>query len=369
MRDWRLRQGEIIAIFVFWMAIASFSAVNRLIDPRAAGLRFISPTGPILLGYVESLLWAVLTPGIFFISAWSMRARTNVALRIIVLVLGGLCIAFVANAILDFVRFELFDLPRRRRSMFITPLMSLRPSFFNQFIVYAAVLAGGFAREYSERDRVRQQEAQQLATHAAQLQAQLAGARLEALRMQINPHFLFNTLHAVSALVERDPAGVRRMIARLSELLRYTLDTASTEKVPLEQEIGFVRRYVEIMNVRFQGRLQFAEQIDPAVQAALVPSLILQPLVENALKHGVTRSEGNGRVTLSARRAANRLIVAITDDGPGPGTTGTDSGIGLANTRERLEQMYGSGGAVSLRPAPGGGTVAEVTVPFEVGRE
>lgn len=347
------------------MAIASLSAVNRLVDPRASGLRLFSPTGPILLGYAESLLWAVLTPGIFFISAWSMRDRSHVVLRIFVLMFAGLFVAFVANAFLDFLHFELFDIPRRRRVMLITPLMSLRPSFFNQFIVYAAVLAAGFAREYSERDRIRQREAQLLATHAAQLQAQLAGARLEALRMQINPHFLFNTLHAVSALVERDPGGVRRMIARLSELLRYTLDTASTEKVPLEQEIGFVRRYVEIMNVRFQGRLQFDEDFDPAVERALVPPLILQPLVENALKHGVTRSQGSGHVTLSARRAADRLILSIADDGPGPGSSGSDSGIGLSNTRERLQQMYGNAGAVSLRAAQDGGTIAEVIVPYE----
>ncbi|HUP46708.1 MAG TPA: histidine kinase [Thermoanaerobaculia bacterium] len=366
MRDWKLRRGELIAIFIFWMALATFSAVNRLLDPRGPSFRFISPTGPILLGYIEALLWAGLTPVIFFISAWAVRARMNVVFRAAAVLIGGVLIASIANMVLDFFRFEMFEVPRRRAAL-MTPLLSLRVSLVNQLFVYFAAMAAGFAREYSERDRLRQRETEHLAVEAAQLQAQLAQARLEALRMQINPHFLFNTLHAVSALVERDPAGVRRMIARLSELLRYTLDTAATQEVPLRQELGFVQRYVEIMNVRFQGKLEFSEEIAPGLDSALVPSLIMQPLVENALKHGVSRSHGSGRVTLTARRDGDRLVVAVTDDGPGPGAATSETGIGLANTRERLQQMYGDAGSLTLRGAGGGGgTTAEITVPFRV---
>lgn len=356
MTGWRLRRGELIAIFLFWFALATFSAVNRLLDPRLSGLRFISPTAPILLGYFEAMLWAALTPAIFFVSAWAMRARTHVVVRAVAVLLAGLIITAVANGVLDFLRFEMFHMPRRRAA-FITPMMSFRVSFLNQFFVYFAVLAAGFAREYSERDRHRRQE-------ALQLQGQLAHARLEALRMQINPHFLFNTLHAISALVERDPAGVRRMIARLSELLRYTLDTAAAEEVPLEQELGFVRRYVEIMNVRFQGKLDFRETIEPGVGGARVPSLILQPLVENALKHGVSSTHGSGRVMLAARRDGERLIVSIEDDGPGPSEKPGEPGIGLSNTRERLRQMYGDRADIALRTGSEGGTIAEVVLPY-----
>lgn len=362
---WRLRRGELIAIFLFWFALATFSAVNRLLDPRIGGLRFISPTGPILLGYLEAMLWAAVTPAIFFISAWAMRSPMNGALRAAGVILAGFAIAFLANGVLDFLRFDIFHIPRRRPTL-ITPLMSFRVTFLNQFFVYFAVLTAGFAREYSERDRSRRQETELLARQAAQLQAQLAHARLEALRMQINPHFLFNTLHAVSALVERDPAGVRRMIARLSELLRYTLDTAAGDEVPMGRELEFVRRYVEIMNVRFQGKLDFAENVEPNLETARVPSLILQPLVENALKHGVSSTRGGGHVTLSARREGERLVISISDDGPGPAETAPEPGIGLANTRERLRQMYGDGADVSLRAAPEGGTVAEVVLPYRV---
>ena len=363
MRNWRLRRAEIIAIVLFWVALATFSAVNRLLDPRAGGLRFISPTGPILLGYVEALLWAGLTPAIFLMSAWALRARTNVILRAAAVMAAGILIALVTNAVLDVFRFDIFHVPRRRAQL-ITPFLSFRVTFLNHFFMYFAVLAAGFAREYSERDRVRQRETEHLATEAAQLQAQLAQARLEALRMQINPHFLFNTLHAISALVERDPAGVRRMIARLSELLRYTLDTAASEEVSLRQELAFVQRYFEIMNVRFEGRLTFGEQIASEVEEALVPSLILQPLVENALKHGVSSSRGGGKLALAARRDGEHLVVSITDDGAGPSEQNSESGIGLANVRERLRQMYGDRGRFSLHTAAGGGTVAEIRVPY-----
>lgn len=362
MNDWRLRQRELVAIFLFWMALATLSAINRLVDPRGAGLRFVSPSGPILLGYVESLFWAALTPAIFFVSAWAMRDRTHVVIRALAVAGAGIAVAFLTNTLLDFVRFEMFRVPRRRTAV-ISPLMTLRAGFINQVFVYAAVLTAGFAREYAERDRARRRETERLAMQAAQLEGQLAGARLEALRMQINPHFLFNTLNAISALVERDPAGVRRMIARLSDLLRYTLDTTAAQEVPLREELGFVGRYVDIMNTRFQGRIDYTEQIEAGVEEARVPSLILQPLVENALKHGVATTHGSGRVRLGARRAADRLIISIADDGPGPGEQ-SESGIGLANTRERIRRMYGVSADVTLRAAEGGGTIAELVIPW-----
>jgi two-component sensor histidine kinase len=364
MRDWRLRQTEILAIFLFWMALATLSALNRLVDPRGGGLRFVSPSGPIVLGYLESLLWAVLTPAIFFIAAWAMRDRTHLIVRVAVLAAAGMAVAYLSDTILDLLRFEVFRMGRRRPPL-VVALMTLRGGFANQLFVYAAVLTAGFARELAERDRIRRRQTEELAMQAAHLRSQLSDARLEALRMQINPHFLFNTLNAISALVERDPAGVRRMIARLSDLLRYSLDTSAGGEVPLREELAFVSRYVEIMTVRFQDRLQFTQNVEAGAEEALVPSLILQPLVENALKHGVSATRAGGRVELSARRAGDRLIVSIADDGPGPGQETSDAGIGLANTRERLRQMYGDAAGVSLRAAGlGTGTIAELAIPW-----
>jgi two-component system, LytTR family, sensor kinase len=362
---WSLSRRELALIFIFWTALASLSALNRVLVPRGGGMHFMSPARPIALAFAESWLWAALTPLIFWISHRYARSAMNVAVRVLMLLAWGALIAFVADWIVEYIRIDVLQVGRRRAARLFAPVSALRLSFISELIIYFAVLAAGFAREYMSRDRVRQQEAERLAVETARLQAQLAQARLEALRMQINPHFLFNTLHAMSALVERDPAGVRRMIARLSELLRYTLETGAEHEVTLRQELEFVRRYLEIMQLRFQGRVEVEVNVDPSLNGAMVPNLILQPLVENAIQHGVSRVRGGGRISLGAERRGEQLVLTIRDNGPGVEGE-PESGIGLANTRARLEQMYGDGASVELRPGEEGGTVAEIALPWRV---
>jgi LytS/YehU family sensor histidine kinase len=267
---------------------------------------------------------------------------------------------------LDFARHEIFEVASRRggRAIF-SPMRELgRLHFLNQLTVYVGVLAAGFAREYFVRDQVNERQAVELQAQAARLEAQLAGARLDALRMQINPHFLFNTLHAVSALVERDPAGVRKMIARLSELLRHTIDSQAADEVPLRDELAFLRRYIDIMEIRFQGRLQVRIEAGNDTLEALVPDLILQPIVENALEHGASRVEGIGEIVIAARRdGSQNVMLSVRDNGPGISGT-PESGVGLANTRARLAQLYGDAGELTLSPAPAGGTIATIIIPF-----
>jgi sensor histidine kinase YesM len=235
--------------------------------------------------------------------------------------------------------------------------------------VFVAVLAAGFARDYFLRYREHQDE-------AARLEAQLAEAGLAALRMQLNPHFLFNTLHAVSALVERDPAGVRLMVARLSALLRHVLDGSPAQEVPLRDELAFRRLYLDIQRVRYGGRLEVVEDVEPAALDALVPNLLLQPLVENAVEHGVGRvEEGAGGVEVRARvepspEGPDRLVVTVRDNGPGPGPEAAEangargSGVGLANTAARLEALYGPAAGLRLGAAPDGGASAVVALPY-----
>jgi two-component system, LytTR family, sensor kinase len=355
-----LSTRELVLIFLFWTALATVSSVNRLLDARDFGFgRVMSPAGPITLAFIEAWTWAAFTPLIFWLSSRSDLTRSR-ALRTLLLILAGVGIAIAVYVLLDFARIEILGAtPRRRRggAPLFSPLREIgRFRFLNQLLVYAAVLATGFAREFFLRDRRRQQ-------HEVRLQAQLAEARLDALRMQINPHFLFNTLHAVSALVERDPAGVRRMIARLSELLRHTIDSRSSDEVTLREEVAFLRRYIEIMEIRFQGRLQ--AQLDVAEDAldALVPNLILQPIVENALEHGASRAAGEGRIELSARRDGDDLRVCVRDNGPGLDAE-AGSGVGVANTRARLEQLYGEFATLTLANADGGGVTATISLPY-----
>jgi len=241
--------------------------------------------------------------------------------------------------------------------------------FIDELIIYLTVLAAGFARDYFMRFQERQAEMMHLRTQAVQLQAQLAEARLQTLRMQVNPHFLFNTLHAVSSLVERDPRGVRRMIARLSELLRYTMERAGEQEVSLHEELLFLEGYLEIQQIRFQDRLEVEEDIAPDVLDALVPSLILQPLVENAIKHGVSRIEEMGRIEIKAWREDETLCLSVRDNGPGLVETSgdgerTSEGVGLRNTRERLQSLYGTAQQLVLKSAPSGGAHAQIRLPF-----
>jgi two-component system LytT family sensor kinase len=353
-----LSAREVALIFAFWTFLATLSAVNRVLDPRGFGFRAMSPAGPITLAYIEAWTWAALTPFILWLSSWSSARARSFWVRVPMLLLVGIGVAVFVYMLLDAARFMVIDPPiRRGRASAFAPLSGIgRFRFLNQLVVYLAVLAAGFAREYFLRDQQRQRQ-------AAQLQAQLAEARLDALRMQINPHFLFNTLHAVSALVERDPGGVRRMIARLSELLRYTIESHATDEVPLREELAFLRRYIEIMEIRFQGRLNVETSIADDTQEALVPNLILQPIVENALEHGVNRASGDGRISITVRREGDRLVLTVRDNGPGLDAP-NESGVGLANTRARLEQLYGDRASLKLASAEGGGVVAEILLPY-----
>lgn len=350
----RLTTRERLLIFAFWTGLAILSAVNGLLNAPGF-IRVMAPTGPVVLAFLEAWLWAAFTPMIFRLSASTPPERKRQWLRVLLLIAIGLALSITIYLIVDFTRDLVIISPRRGRHR--TPFEEVaRFRFINQFIFYIAVLAAGYARAYFLRDRRREEQ-------STLLKAQLAEAQLNALRMQINPHFLFNTLHAMSALVERDPAGVRKMIARLSELLRHTTDSSARDLIPLRDELDFLRRYVEIMEIRFQGRLRVTVDVDDAVLEALVPNLILQPIVENALEHGASRVQGMGQIEIRGRRDGARVVLGVRDNGPGVDAS-RGSGIGLANTCARLAQLYGDAAHVELSSGEQGGAVAEIVIPY-----
>jgi signal transduction histidine kinase len=197
---------------------------------------------------------------------------------------------------------------------------------------------------------------------AAELESRLSEARLDALRLQVHPHFLFNTLNAISAFVDADPERARRMIARLGELLRGTLNGGTAAELPLARELDLLAPYLEIQQIRFGDRLAIELDVATDAGAALIPTLMLQPLVENAVEHGVKRTPRGARVHLRARRAGDRLRLEVADTGPGP--AGGSDGVGLANTRARLKALYGVAHSFELAAAESGGTVVRVEVPF-----
>jgi len=245
-----------------------------------------------------------------------------------------------------------------------------RFSFLYDFIVYVVVLGAGLARNYYVRYQARleetrrlEAEATQLRAESAELHAQVADARLNVLRAQLNPHFLFNTLNAVSTLVDEDPPGARRMIARLSDLLRHTLGESDEQEIPLARELEMLRRYLDIMEVRFQGKLEVSIETEASLDDALVPNLVLQPLVENAFRHGLAQMQTVGRMAVRAARDDGDLVLTVRDNGRGPAKEMRE-GVGLTNTRARLTQLYGASQRLALTAVSGGGALVEVRFPY-----
>jgi two-component system LytT family sensor kinase len=211
-----------------------------------------------------------------------------------------------------------------------------------------------FYRRYREREAL-----------TLELRAQLSQSQLEVLRAQLHPHFLFNALNAATVLVHRDPEAADAMLTRLGELLRHALRSDPRHETPLREEVQLLDRYLDIMRTRFGDRLTIRVTVPPALEGALVPTFVLQPLVENALEHGIDRVDGSGCVEIDAARDGDCLVLAVRDNGAGDRTDAhAGLGIGLANTRARLAALYGDGAELALRPRQDGGTEAVLRLPF-----
>jgi len=239
-------------------------------------------------------------------------------------------------------------------------------NFLPNMLIFWVVLSISLLSSYYE-------QYQKEKLKASQLDAQLSNARLQALQMQLHPHFLFNTLHSISALVlKNENRDAVKMINRLSELLRLTLDNIETQVLTLEDEIEFTRRYLEIERIRFQDRLTVDMEIDPQSLIAEVPTLILQPLVENAMRHGVDSNSGASRIHIAARLQNNQLLMEVRDDGKDSekifGQNGA-AGLGLKNTRARLSELYGEDHSFSLSRTENEWTIAQIAIPFSSARE
>ena len=197
---------------------------------------------------------------------------------------------------------------------------------------------------------------------AARLEMQLVQAQLLALKQQLNPHFLFNTLNAIATLIGDEPQQAQRMTAKLGEFLRLVLDHTEAQQVPLAHELHFIELYLEMEQVRFSDRLTVTYEVAPTALPALVPHLLLQPLVENAVRHGLSAG-GRGQLHIAAERRDERLVLEVRDSGPGPAPAGP-RGVGLTNSEQRLRALYGDRYVLALRPAPGQGTAVHLELPF-----
>lgn len=297
-------------------------------------------------------MWALLAPAILWLAIRLPFDQGRLLRNLVLHVLAG--IAFATT------HFFLEYLLGQSVEFFPTRSLSAAP-FINQFyinvITYWLIVGVANLIEYSRRSQERE-------VRASQLEAHLADARLQALKMQLHPHFLFNTLHAITTLMHRDVDAAERMLARLSELLRITLDSAGAQEVSLKEELEFLEQYLEIQRIRFGDRLRIELNVDPETLDARVPNLILQPLVENAIRHGIAPKAGAGWIGVSSRRLDGQLELVVEDDGRGLPAGDEDAGVGLSNTRARLRELYGDAQRLEMVASSAGGALARVTIPF-----
>ncbi|MBV8833175.1 MAG: histidine kinase [Acidobacteriaceae bacterium] len=348
-----------LLIFGGWLVPAFLSGFNTYVQNRLEGRppdwRWV------LFTSIDWLLYAVLTPLVFRASRRFPLQRPKLARNITLHILGALAMCVAWAALGTLLRLGIFPpgagaTAQKVWLWFVSWLFTTFPFGVG---VYFALLAIQHSFFYLAQARERE-------TQAARLAAQLSEARLGALRMQLNPHFLFNSLNAVTVLVrDRNTEAASRMLELLSEVLRQVLRTDETHETALSQELDFLQRYLAIEQVRFSDRLRPHIAIDPAAAKAAVPRFLLQPLVENALRHGIARRAEAGLLEVSARRENEQLVLTVRDDGPGlPPVSDLSSGVGLSNTRARLTAMYGEDATLQVVNAVVGGVVATVRLPY-----
>ena len=312
------------------------------------------------LGYWYS--WAALTPAILYLARkapFLERDSWKTALAVHIPAVFVITMVHVALTISS-QTFIVWVVGQEERSW----VREAQSMFFNNFdwemMTYWAIVGVSHSLRYHS-------EAQDRALRTSQLETHLAEARLQALQRQLQPHFLFNTLNTISALMHRDVNAADNMIAKLSDLLRISLHSVGVQEVPLNQELDFLSKYLEIEQTRFRDRLTVVFDVQPETLDALVPNLVLQPLVENAIKHGIGPRAAPGQIHIRSRRVGSMLELEVKDNGVGLSAarlTDFNRGIGLGNTRSRLQHLYGSSHRFEFRQPPGGGLSVLIAIPL-----
>jgi two-component system, LytTR family, sensor kinase len=310
------------------------------------------------LGYWYS--WACLTPAILWLSRWAPFER-NTWKRAVAVHVPGVFIATLLHIALTVSLKTLTVWTVGQEHMWRQEAQRM---FFHNFdwemMTYWAIVGLSHALRYYSEARDRELRESQLETH-------LVEAQLQALQRQLQPHFLFNTLNTISALMHRNVDAADNMIAKLSDLLRISLHNVGVQEVCLKDELDFLSKYLEIEQTRFRDRLTVVFDVQPDTLDALVPNLVLQPLVENSIKHGIGQRSTAGQIEIRSRRAGGLLELEVQDNGVGLSAarlTDFNRGVGLANTRSRLQHLYGSSHRFEFRQPPGGGLSVRIAIPF-----
>lgn len=331
-----LRQAWLpAAVIVFWAIVAvesvawRFYATNTTARPVA--LDFIVRAEAIVFSIA-----ALLTPGIFWTARRFQLGRGRWGTAIPLHFAAGTLFALLVKGLWDLAILPFYRTPWVDAFSWKALRVSLLSGFQPNLLLYWVVVIGITAIDHARRHR-------QAALEAAHLRAQLAEAQLQSLRIQLDPHFLFNTLHGISSLVHSDPDTAELMIANLSELLRYSLAQRERAEIPLAEELDFLRLYLDIQCRRFPDRLSVRYEIANAAARGLVPGMLVQPLAENAIRHAIGRRRSGGTLRVAARTEGHELLLEVEDLGGSPPALPLVEGLGLRTTRERLERMYAGG--------------------------
>ncbi len=317
----------------------------------------------VVLNFSYWYIWALFTPAIVWLSQHFRLERQSLWLAVAVHVPAVALFSFAHIAVMGAVQWWLAATAGRSLSWWLEVKRSTLQNFDWEMMTYWAIAGLSHAVLYYRESRDR-------AVRASQLETRLIEAQMATLQQQLQPHFLFNTLHAISTLMHRDVEAADRTLMRLSDLLRMTLENVGQQEVTLQAELDFVSKYLEIERTRFADRLIVTFNIDPVALDSLVPSLLLQPLVENAIKHGVARKAGPGHIEISAKNLHGKLWIEIRDDGEGlseSGLAALQKGIGVSTTRARLQHQFGADFRFEFhRQEPGVAVV--VAVPWRIER-
>lgn len=346
-------------IWGVWTIVTLFYTSQVYVMSSASGQPRKYGFGRELLGQASAgYLWALVTPLVLWLSNRYCIQRHNWLRRGTLHLVIGVILSSVLLALHYIALMVIFE-----RTSFITPFLTFRFAYINLekfLLVYWTMLLMSHAFSYYNSYRKGELKASELRT-------QLVQSQLEALKMQVHPHFLFNTLHSISALLSKDTEAARKMITRLGDFLRLTLENSGSMEVTLQQEIEFLNGYLEIERIRFQDRLTTDIRVDPDVLDVRVPNLILQPIVENAMRHAIGNST-SGRVEVTAAPRNGVVRIEVKDNGPGIDAekileSRRGKGLGLANTQARLAGLYGAAARFEMLNSPTGGLVVALEIP------
>ncbi len=348
----RRRWVKLVLFFGIWTLLAMLSAVRLMLSYAYSGYT-ASWRGSLAIAMADWYVWAALSPAISWLARRFAIERRS-WLRSLLVHLPASLFFSILKMVLEFQVLRFLNPAFTSRYS----VLQLPSTLFTYWAILGVIYAFNYYRKFREHE-----------LKASQLQTQLAQAQLQALKMQLHPHFLFNTLHAISSLMRKDVEAADSMITRLSDLLRLTLENTGVQEVTLRQELEFLERYLEIEQTRFRDRLQVRMEIEPETLDARVPNLILQPLVENAIRHGIAPRSVPGWIEIRSARVDGMLRLQIRDNGPGITPIRQDAikeGVGLANTRARLGQLYGEAHTFELSNAVEGGLIVNLTLPFRI---